>query len=74
MGGYDDSPSDMARDLVDFAQDGLLNMVGGCCGSTPDHIRAVYNAVKGELFLFLHFYCIPFSFFGGCFNLVFGFF
>lgn len=46
MGGYDDSPSDMARDLVDFAQDGLLNMVGGCCGSTPDHIRAVYNAVK----------------------------
>ncbi|NGP17634.1 methionine synthase [Devosia chinhatensis] len=41
MGAYDETPSDMASQLESFAQDGLLNIVGGCCGSTPDHIRAI---------------------------------
>jgi 5-methyltetrahydrofolate--homocysteine methyltransferase len=45
MGGYDDSPADMARDNLVFAQEHLMNMVGGCCGSTPDHIAAIKGAV-----------------------------
>lgn len=35
----------MADDIRDFAADGLLNLAGGCCGSTPPHIRAVTNMV-----------------------------
>lgn len=46
MGEYDESPEYMARVIKDFAQHGLLNMVGGCCGTTPDHIRAIANTVK----------------------------
>ncbi len=41
MGAYDQTPEQMAAQLQAFAADGLLNIVGGCCGSTPDHIRAV---------------------------------
>ncbi|MBD8064632.1 methionine synthase [Devosia sp. PTR5] len=41
MGAYDQTPEQMAGQLRAFASDGLLNIVGGCCGSTPDHIRAV---------------------------------
>jgi 5-methyltetrahydrofolate--homocysteine methyltransferase len=41
MGAYDETPEQMARQLEVFASDGLLNIVGGCCGSTPDHIRAI---------------------------------
>lgn len=40
MGGYDDTPADMARDNLLFAEEGLINMLGGCCGSTPAHIKA----------------------------------
>ena len=47
LGGYDESPEDMARDLGGFARDGLLNLVGGCCGTTPEHIRAISAAVAG---------------------------
>lgn len=39
MGEYDDTPEDMARDNYVFAEEGLINMVGGCCGSTPKHIE-----------------------------------
>ncbi len=39
MGGYDDTPEDMARDNLLFAEEGLINMLGGCCGSTPPHIK-----------------------------------
>jgi 5-methyltetrahydrofolate--homocysteine methyltransferase len=46
FGGYDETPLDMATVLGDFAQNGWLNMVGGCCGSTPAHIAAIANAVK----------------------------
>ncbi|GAB2502334.1 homocysteine S-methyltransferase family protein [Pseudoxanthomonas sangjuensis] len=47
FGGYDETPEDMAGVLKEFAQSGLLNLVGGCCGTTPDHIRAIADAVAG---------------------------
>ena len=43
MGGYDDTPAKMAQDVADFASSGLLNLTGGCCGSTPPHISAIYH-------------------------------
>ena len=46
FGGYDETPEDMARTLSDFASEGLVNIVGGCCGTTPDHIRAIGEAVR----------------------------
>ena len=45
FGGYDDTPEYMAGMLREFAESGFLNIVGGCCGTTPDHIRAIANAV-----------------------------
>ncbi len=45
FGAYDETPEFMARQLEGFARDGFLNIVGGCCGSTPDHIRAIAEAV-----------------------------
>lgn len=45
--GYDETPSDTATLLKDFAASGFINLVGGCCGTTPDHIRAIKNAVHG---------------------------
>ena len=47
FGGYDETPEDMAAVLKEFAEAGLLNLVGGCCGTTPDHIRAIAEAVAG---------------------------
>ena len=44
FGQYDESPEYMARLVGEFAQAGLVNVVGGCCGTTPDHIRAIANA------------------------------
>ena len=46
FGEYDDSPEYMAEILSGFAKEGLLNIVGGCCGTTPDHIAAIAEAVK----------------------------
>jgi 5-methyltetrahydrofolate--homocysteine methyltransferase len=45
MGEYDESPEMMAEQLKEWAEAGLINMVGGCCGTTPDHIRASADAV-----------------------------
>ncbi|HEX2146631.1 MAG TPA: methionine synthase, partial [Pseudorhizobium sp.] len=45
FGQYDESPADMARQVAEFAREGLINVVGGCCGSTPEHIRAIAEAV-----------------------------
>ncbi|WP_103333065.1 methionine synthase [Pseudotabrizicola formosa] len=45
FGAYDESPEVMAAQIEEFARDGLVNIVGGCCGSTPDHIRAIAQAV-----------------------------
>ncbi|MDX2187047.1 MAG: homocysteine S-methyltransferase family protein [Opitutaceae bacterium] len=47
FGGYDETPADMAKVLREFAEAGLVNLVGGCCGSTPAHIAAIAQAVKG---------------------------
>ncbi len=46
MGDYEDTPAYMAKVLGEFAAEGLVNIVGGCCGSTPAHIEAIVNAVK----------------------------
>ncbi len=48
FGGYDETPADMAKVLGEFAANGWVNMVGGCCGSTPAHIAAIAQAVKGR--------------------------
>lgn len=45
MGRYDQTPEMMARDIRRFVDEGLVDIVGGCCGSTPDHIRAIAAAV-----------------------------
>jgi 5-methyltetrahydrofolate--homocysteine methyltransferase len=46
FGGYDETPADMAAVLGEFAANGWLNLVGGCCGSTPAHIAAIAGAVR----------------------------
>ncbi len=48
FGLYDESPDYMADLLSEFAGAGLVNIVGGCCGTTPDHIRAIAGAVAGK--------------------------
>jgi 5-methyltetrahydrofolate--homocysteine methyltransferase len=48
FGRYDESPGFMAGLLGEFAAAGLVNIVGGCCGTTPDHIHAIAEAVKGK--------------------------
>jgi len=45
--GFDLGPSDMARYLTEFARAGLINIAGGCCGNTPDHIAAIAKALDG---------------------------
>jgi 5-methyltetrahydrofolate--homocysteine methyltransferase len=45
FGEYDETPAETAETLRDFAMSGFVNMVGGCCGTTPDHIRAIARAV-----------------------------
>ncbi|MBO5814516.1 MAG: methionine synthase [Bacteroidales bacterium] len=47
MGGYDQSPEDMAAQVQTMAKKGLVNIVGGCCGTTPAHIRAISKALSG---------------------------
>jgi 5-methyltetrahydrofolate--homocysteine methyltransferase len=46
--GFDLGPQDMARYLADFAQAGLINIAGGCCGNTPEHIAAIAKALQGR--------------------------
>ena len=46
--GFDLEPADMARYLGHFAKDGLINIAGGCCGNTPDHIAAIARALDGQ--------------------------
>ena len=48
FGGYDEGPDAMAALIGEFAAAGLVNIVGGCCGTTPDHIRAIARAVAGR--------------------------
>jgi 5-methyltetrahydrofolate--homocysteine methyltransferase len=46
--GFDLEPADMARHLREFARGGLINIAGGCCGNTPEHIAAIARALEGE--------------------------
>jgi len=46
--GFDLQPADMARYLGDFARGGLINIAGGCCGNTPEHIAAIAKALEGQ--------------------------
>jgi len=46
FGGYDETPEDMKKELEEWAQSGLLNIVGGCCGTGPDHIQALNEIVE----------------------------
>jgi len=47
LGGYDETPDQMAAILADFASSGLLNIAGGCCGTKPEYIQAIDTALKG---------------------------
>lgn len=47
LGEYDLSPEEMAEHLEEWAESGFLNIVGGCCGSSPEHIKAISDAVDG---------------------------
>ena len=47
FGEHDEQPGDTSRILGEFARDGLVNVVGGCCGTTPDHVRAIAGAIRG---------------------------
>ena len=47
FGEYDELPEETSKLIQEFVDSGLVNIVGGCCGTTPDHIRAVARAVKG---------------------------
>ena len=46
--GFDLGPADMARYLSDFAKGGLINIAGGCCGNTPEHIAAIAKALENQ--------------------------
>eukprot|EP00271_Cylindrocystis_brebissonii_P011914 TRINITY_DN29938_c0_g1_i1.p1 TRINITY_DN29938_c0_g1~~TRINITY_DN29938_c0_g1_i1.p1 ORF type:complete len:1454 (-),score=303.88 TRINITY_DN29938_c0_g1_i1:1055-5416(-) len=46
MGGYDETPAQFAENVRDFATGGIVNIIGGCCGTTPDHIAAVAKMVS----------------------------
>ncbi len=46
FGGYDQTPEQMSELLRGFAVDGMINIIGGCCGTTPDHIRAIVEGVR----------------------------
>src|SRR6188508_1396087 len=48
FGGYDEEPHQTADLLRSFAEEGYVNIVGGCCGTTPDHVRAIAAAVEGQ--------------------------
>ena len=47
FGGYDETPEEMAAQLGAMARDGLANLIGSCCGTTPEHTRAIAQAVQG---------------------------
>jgi 5-methyltetrahydrofolate--homocysteine methyltransferase len=47
FGTHDEQPADTSRFLGEFARDGLVNVVGGCCGTTPEHVRQIVEALRG---------------------------
>ena len=49
LGGYDDTPEQMAAVIAEFASAGLINIAGGCCGTRPEHIKAIGEALSGHV-------------------------
>ena len=47
FGEYDQGPEEMANEVRSYVEDGLVNILGGCCGTTPDHIKAMVDAASG---------------------------
>ena len=47
FGGYDETPQMLADELAEWARAGIINIAGGCCGTSPDHIRAIAEALQG---------------------------
>ena len=47
FGEYDESPADMAEQIKPWVEEGFVNILGGCCGTTPDHIAAIAKAAEG---------------------------
>ena len=43
MGAYDESPEMMGQQIENFLSEGLVNIIGGCCGTTPEHIKVIAN-------------------------------
>jgi 5-methyltetrahydrofolate--homocysteine methyltransferase len=48
FGAHDEQPADTSRYLEEFAHDGLVNVVGGCCGTTPEHVKAIVDATRSQ--------------------------
>lgn len=48
LGGYDQTPEEMAEQMQQFLDEGLVNIIGGCCGTTPDHIRAMTELITAD--------------------------
>jgi len=48
LGGYDDTPEQMSAVIAEFASDGLINIAGGCCGTRPEHIKAIGKALRNH--------------------------
>lgn len=48
FGGYDETPEDMCHVIGDWAKDGMVNIVGGCCGTTPEHIKHIAHGVENK--------------------------
>ena len=53
FGEYDQTPTEMAAQIEDFLNEGLLNIVGGCCGTSPDHINAIAEVANPTQSIFL---------------------
>lgn len=51
MGEYDESPEAMAKNVEPFAQEGLVTIVGGCCGTTPEHIKVKAKEIMSDITL-----------------------
>ena len=47
FGEYDETPAQMARQIKEYLEKGLINIIGGCCGTTPEHIKAIAEVVEG---------------------------
>lgn len=48
FGEYDQGPQAMAKEVESYVNDGLVNILGGCCGTTPEHIKAMVELVEGK--------------------------